>query len=161
MSIYDKKGVRLLFIMLSSLMLAVVMVACAKQEPTGEETADIPQEVQNAAENYLEAFKKGGAAESTKYAYYPTEELREQHAAQSGQTLENYIIEKIEKLTDTLYAVTWTAETNIYDSAQTIFGFVGNVDGKWLYIGNTDYVPQDMKEGLDLSHYEYTDPNIL
>lgn len=67
-----KKGVRLLFIMLSSLMLAVVMVACAKQEPTGEETADIPQEVQNAAENYLEAFKKGGAAESTKYAYYPT-----------------------------------------------------------------------------------------
>ena len=64
MSIYDKKGVRLLFIMLSSLMLAVVMVACAKQEPTGEETADIPQEVQNAAENYLEAFKKGGAAES-------------------------------------------------------------------------------------------------
>ena len=30
-----KKGVRLLFIMLSSLMLAVVMVACAKQEPTG------------------------------------------------------------------------------------------------------------------------------
>lgn len=161
MSIYDKKGVRLLFIMLSSLMLAVVMVACAKQEPTGEETADIPQEVQNAAENYLEAFKKGGAAESTKYAYYPTEELREQHAAQSGQTLENYKIEKIEKLTDTLYAVTWTAETNIYDSAQTIFGFVGNVDGKWLYIGNTDYVPQDMKEGLDLSHYEYTDPNIL
>lgn len=161
MSIYDKKGVRLLFIMLSSLMLAVVMVACAKQEPTGEETADIPQEVQNAAENYLEAFKKGGAAESTKYAYYPTEELREQHAAQSGQTLENYKIEKIEKLTDTLYAVTWTAETNIYDSAQTIFGFVGNVDGKWPYIGNTDYVPQDMKEGLDLSHYEYTDSNIL
>ena len=87
MSIYDKKGVRLLFIMLSSLMLAVVMVACAKQEPTGEETADIPQEVQNAAENYLEAFKKGGAAESTKYAYYPTEELREQHAAQSATRL--------------------------------------------------------------------------
>ena len=161
MSIYDKKGVRLLFIMLSSLMLAVVMVACAKQEPTGEETADIPQEVQNAAENYLEAFKEGGAAESTKYAYYPTEELRELHAAQSGQTLESYKIEQIEKLTDALYAVTWTAETNIYDSAQTIFGFVGNVDGKWFYIGNTDYVPQDMKEGLDLSHYEYTDPDIL
>ncbi len=156
-----KRGVRLLFIMLSSLMLAAVMVACAKQEPTGEETADIPQEVQNAAENYLEAFKEGGAAESTKYAYYPTEELRELHAAQSGQTLEDYKIEQIEKLTDALYAVTWTAETNIYDSAQTIFGFVGNVDGKWLYIGNTDYVPQDMKEGLDLSRYEYTDPDIL
>ncbi len=156
-----KKGVRLLFVVLSSLMLAVVMVACAKQEPTGEETADIPQEVQNAAENYLEAFKEGGAAESTKYAYYPTEELCELHAAQSGQTLESYKIEQIEKLTDALYAVTWTAETNIYDSAQTIFGFVGNVDGKWLYIGSTDYVPQDMKEGLDLSHYEYTDPDIL
>ena len=95
-----KKGIRLLFIMLSSLMLAVVMVACAKQGATGEETADIPQEVQNAAENYLEAFKEGGAAESTKYAYYPTEELRELHAAQSGQTLESYKIEQIEKLTD-------------------------------------------------------------
>lgn len=42
-----------------------------------------------------------------------------------------------------------------------MFGFVGNVDGKWLYIGNTDYVPQDIKEGLDLSRYEYTDPDIL
>ena len=47
-----KKGIRLLFIMLSSLMLAVVMVACAKQGATGEEPADIPQEVQTAAENY-------------------------------------------------------------------------------------------------------------
>lgn len=161
MDIYDKKGDQIAVYHAEFLMLAVVMVACAKQGATGEETADIPQEVQNAAENYLEAFKEGGAAESTKYAYYPTEELRELHAAQSGQTLESYKIEQIEKLTDALYAVTWTAETNIYDSAQTIFGFVGNVDGKWFYIGNTDYVPQDMKEGLDLSHYEYTDPDIL
>jgi len=157
--IYDKKGDQI------AVYHAEFSDACrcygGLREAGGEETADIPQEVQNAAENYLEAFKEGGAAESTKYAYYPTEELRELHAAQSGQTLESYKIEQIEKLTDALYAVTWTAETNIYDSAQTIFGFVGNVDGKWLYIGNTDYVPQDMKEGLDLSHYEYTDPDIL
>ena len=111
-----KKGVRLLFIMLSSLMLAVVMVACAKQEPTGEETADIPQEVQNAAENYLEAFKKGGAAESTKYAYYPNKTL-----GMNGSAL--YEVNTTAKMGTykATFTVTekqkWTPSVRLYDDA--------------------------------------------
>ena len=163
MSIYDKKGSQIAVYHAEFADARSCYGGLCEAGATGEETADIPQEVQNAAENYLEAFKKGGAAESTKYAYYPTEELREQHAAQSGQTLENYKIEKIEKLTEySLCGNIGRRKRNILRIRHRRFSACRKCGwGNGVYIGNTDYVPQDMKEGLDLSHYEYTDPNIL
>lgn len=141
------------------IVLAVVLPSCTK---SAEPQNDIPEVVRQTAENYFEAFKQG-TAEAEKYAYFPTESSRMLFLEQTDQKLESYKIEKIEKLTENLYGVTVNGRLNIYDSGETetVFGFVGKVDGSWLYIGTAGYIPDSLKEDVDLSAYQYSDPDIL
>ena len=138
------------------IVLAIVLPSCAK---SAESQDDIPEVVRQTAEDYFEAFKQG-TAEAEKYAYFPTESSRMLFLEQTDQKLESY---KIEKLTENLYGVTVNGRLNIYDSGETetVFGFVGKVDGSWLYIGTAGYIPDSLKEGVDLSAYQYSDPDIL
>lgn len=136
------------------LLLAVFLSGCTEN---GEH---IPNEVQDTVESYFEAFKQS-TAEAAKYAYFPTEDIREIYVEQTQQKLVSYKVKSIEKLNDELYAVTVVGRLNTYDSDEIAYGFVGNIDGTWLYIGTVDYIPETLSEGLDLSEYQYDDPNIV
>ena len=119
--------------LLCATLLIVLAVVLPSCTKSAEPQNDIPEVVRQTAENYFEAFKQG-TAEAEKYAY-----------------------------TDNLYGVTVNGRLNIYDSGETetVFGFVGKVDGSWLYIGTAGYIPDSLKEGVDLSAYQYSDPDIL
>mgnify|MGYP000044978378 FL=1 len=47
------------------------------------------------------------------------------------------------------------------DTWETVYNFLGLIDGKWYYIGNVRHIPEDLRSNLDPSKYQYDDPNVL
>lgn len=69
-----------------------------------------------------------------------------------------YEIESIDKVNDSLYAI--TALTRLKGDAPgafyRVYHFVLNVDGKFQYAGNKRDIPESLKENFNPEKYQYT-----
>lgn len=65
-----------------------------------------------------------------------------------------YEILKTDQLSENLWAITYNVSSEKAPDTRTISNFVGLIDGTYYVMANPRQVPQDLKEGIDLSPYE-------
>lgn len=82
-----------------------------------------------------------------------------------GAVLLDYRVLKVEEVNPCLYALKLqmsSSQTLLFgDTWETVYNFLGLIDGKWYYIGNVRHIPEDLRSNLDPSKYQYDDPNVL
>lgn len=119
------------------------------------------QRVEQCARQYLQAFQDGGMAEAVQYCHFEANEFyssddHRQLYIRSGCAIQDYRIQKIDKVNDRLYALTLTLQD---DSGlwKTVYHFVGYIDGAFHYINGIHHIPPALCTGLDREAYRTAD----
>ena len=117
--------------------------------------SDIPEDVQEFMNAYLEAFKEGTDV-SVKFVYFPEEYANFYDAHRnSGDKLLSYEIRDIRQVNDALYAFHMYYVTEAHsDEAYT---FVARIDDEYRIILNTTFLPEELKQGINESDF-YIEP---
>lgn len=130
----------------------MALVSCGTSEKndsadTSIDSEIIPDEVQAFMDAYLKACEEGPEA-SVNFVYYPEEyaDLYTYHR-NSGYKLLSYEIKDRQRINDSLYAFHMYYVTEWRGSEA--YTFVARIDNEYRIIGNTDYIPFDLKEGID------------
>ena len=109
--------------------------------------SDIPEDVQEFMNAYLESFQEGAEA-SVEFVYFP-EEYADFYQAHrdSGDKLLSYEIRDTRQINDDLYAfrIYYVAET--YSSEA--YTFVARIDDQYRIVVNTAYLPEELKQGIN------------
>ena len=145
----------------------VVVLVCVCFVLSGQESrwgADIPSDVPDLIEEYMDTYKRG-TEYSVEYMHFEDEFVRQAYI-DTGNNLLDYQVESIEKVNDNLYAVTVQVKTANHvlmfgDSYEQVYNFVVRIDGKWYYVNGVTNIPPDLQENLDPSKYSYNDDNIV
>lgn len=139
---------------------AVVFVAvCFLTSPAGSDDLP-PREVNNLLTTYLDAMKED-MEEAASYHYFSHPTIAWAYK-ESKDYLTDYEILSWEKIGHEI----WVAEVNIktlsHDDWKTYSQFIGKIDGQYrvAYYYDVDET-DDFSQGIDLSPYRSTDPNIL
>ena len=117
--------------------------------------------VERCAEQYLHTFRTEGIEKAVEYCHFEATELYspDDHRTlyvRSGCAIQDYRIQKIDKVNDRLYALTLTLQD---DSGlwKTVYHFVGYIDGAFHYINGIHHIPPALCTGLDREAYRTTD----
>ena len=145
-----------LFLCSCFLLCFMALVSCGAREKsnlpnTSVDSESIPDDVQAFMDAYLEACKDG-PEESVKYVYYPEEyaDLYAYHL-ESGSTLSSYEIKDRQRINDSLYSFHMHYVTNWGDSEG--YTFVALIDDEYRIILNTEYIPHDLRQGVNEEDY--------
>lgn len=145
-----------LFLCSCFLLCFMALVSCGAREKsnlpnTSVDSESIPDDVQSFMDAYLEACKDG-PEESVKYVYYPEEyaDLYAYHL-ESGSTLSSYEIKDRQRINDSLYSFHMHYVTNWGDSEG--YTFVALIDDEYRIILNTEYIPHDLRQGVNEEDY--------
>lgn len=110
--------------------------------------------------DYLEATKVSGEA-MLPYLHFEHEFLQG-YTAQvgEGQLTDTYRILEQKKINNDLYA--FTAEMTDNNGNEGVYHqFVGKIAGQFYVMVNTDEIPAELQEGLNVDDYTYYDENTL
>lgn len=121
--------------------------------------SDIPEDVQEFMNAYLEAFKEGTDV-SVKFVYFPEEyaDFYDAHR-NSGDKLLSYEIRDIWQVNDALYAFHMYYVTEGHsDEAYT---FVARIDDEYRIILNTTFLPEELKQGINESDFHIEPPPFV
>lgn len=113
--------------------------------------------------SYMEACKTEESADTIKYIHFEKDDNRQAYI-DSGEysMIDEYEIESIEQINDNLFAITFTASTQMQpDISRTYFNFVGNIDNQIYVMTGVNEIPESISENLDKSEFVYSDPDII
>lgn len=123
----------------------------------------LPTAAANVLEQYMDAYKIG-TPNAVKYMHFEND-IEVNTYRNSGAVLLDYHVIKVEEVNPCLYALKLqmrSTQTLLFgDTWETVYSFLGLIDGNWYYIGNERHIPEDLRANLDPSKYQYDDPNIL
>ncbi len=121
----------------------------------------LPQEVLDLYKEVAAAYARGRRA-AAPYLYFISEEHRDLEL-NSGADVPQYLqIEYGRWINPGLYAVV----VNVTDDggrsrSPHTYCFAALIDGRWQWVGDVDYVPAELRQGLDPARYDYADPAYL
>ena len=122
--------------------------------------SDVPEDVIKCLTDFLEALKVS-TEDSAQHAYFPNEDIELAHK-NSGITLISYSIKEARKISDNLYAFNLLQEDSFEPGeVYQIWKFVGKLNGAYTVIGNVNYIPEELREGLDIDEFTTEDDSTL
>ena len=141
---------------------AAIALILLRVRPASE--PDIPDEVAELVETYMDAYKKG-TEESAAYAHFESDFVRSAYI-ESGDRLIDYKLESTEKINDNLYSVTLLVKSEssvMYfgDEYQRVYNFTARIENEWYYINGVSDIPPALQENLDVNKYTYEGENIV
>lgn len=121
----------------------------------GPETGGAPQEVLDLVEAYW------NAAPLVERLHFESREVEAAWEVPTETT--DWLIRRVEAVNDRLWAVTLLHETpHTAGFYKEIYQFVGWIDGAWQLMINVEQVPDDLRDQLDVSRYDYHNvPGVL
>lgn len=121
--------------------------------------ADIPEDVQEFMNAYLEAFQEGAEA-SVEFVYFPEKyaDFYEAHR-NSGDKLLSYEIRDVRRINDELYAFRIYYASETYSSEA--YTFVAQIDNEYRIVVNTAYLPEELKQGVDENDFIIAPPPFV
>lgn len=123
----------------------------------------LPAAAADVLEQYMDAYKIG-TPDAVQYMHFENDTEVNAYI-NSGAVLLDYRVLKVEEVNPCLYALKLqmsSSQTLLFgDTWETVYSFLGLIDGKWYYIGNVGHIPEDLRSNLDPSKYQYDDPNVL
>jgi len=137
-------------------LLILALSACGQKNSAAFE--DIPEEITEIYETYMEALKTG-TKEAVQYMHFENDR-RIAYVDSTGK-LVDYKIENIEKINDNLYAFTVSVKTTIEKDYHTSYNFVGRIDGELYVMNGVRQIPESISDNLDPNKYTYDDENII
>ena len=157
----NKKAVMIIVTFIAAVIVCLLVIILIKGQHSH---ADVPDEINNLVEDYMTAYKEG-TEKAVELMHFNNKFKREAYIA-TGDRLLDYNIQGIEKINDSLYAVSAlvkTKQTILYngDDFELVYNFVAKIDGQWKYINGLSNVPEELRENLDPSKYTYQGENIL
>lgn len=122
--------------------------------------SDVPEDVIKCLTDFLEALKVS-TEDSAQYAYFPNADIELAHK-NSGITLISYSIEESRKISDNLYAFNLLQEDSFEPGEiYRMWKFVGKINGSYMVIGNANYIPEELREGLDVDDFTTENDSTL
>ena len=118
----------------------------------------VPPEVEHFYSNYMKTIKSDYAKAVNEYCYFEDPVIKEL-IAQSTDYVTEYRILKWNQLSDQLWVVKTFFKTVYMPEGDTMYNFVGNIDGIYYVILNSYLVPPQLQGNLDLSIY--LPPNVV
>lgn len=123
----------------------------------------LPAAAADVLEQYMDAYKIG-TPNSVKYMHFEND-IEVNAYVNSGAILLDYRVLKVKEVNPCLYALKLKMSSSqsvlFGDTWETVYNFLGLIDGKWYYIGNERHIPEDLRSNLDPSKYQSDNPNIL
>lgn len=123
----------------------------------------LPTAAADVLEQYMDAYKIG-TPNAVKYMHFEND-IEVNAYINSGAVLLDYRVLKVEEVNPRLYALKLQMSSSqsvlFGDTWETVYSFLGLIDGTWYYIGNERHIPEDLRSNLDPSKYQYDDPNVL
>lgn len=121
---------------------------------------ETPEEYSKCLIDYLEALKIS-PQDSAKYAYFPNETIKAAYE-NSGVVLLDYSVEEERVVNDSLYAFYLKMEDS-YEPGEPYYRwkFVGEINDEVMFIGNVNYIPEELQENLVVADYTVTDEDTL
>ena len=112
---------------------------------------ETPEEYSKCLIDYLEALKIS-PQDSAKQAAYEN----------SGVVLLDYSVEEERVVNDSLYAFYLKMEDS-YEPGEPYYRwkFVGEINDEVMFIGNVNYIPEELQENLVVADYTVTDEDTL
>lgn len=122
--------------------------------------AGIPNDVTAFYMTYMEAAKTG-PKKAVQYTHF--ESGNKTAYLESNDHLIDYKIVNIEKINDNLYAFTVSVVSTYAREGkpETVYNFVGKIDGQMYIMLSTAEIPADIRENFNPDIYKYTDPDVL
>lgn len=111
--------------------------------------------------DYLETAIVDRKASVENYLHFENPIAQELALLSVSQKLYSYEILDSKKLSDSLWVFKASMVSDPHRTSQIVHNFVGYIDGQMYVMLNVDEIPSHLKESLDLSTYELTDPNII
>ncbi|WP_295580981.1 M56 family metallopeptidase [uncultured Oscillibacter sp.] len=122
----------------------------------------LPQEVLGLYTEVAAAYAWGRRA-AAPYLYFISEEHRDLEL-NSGADVPQYLqLEYGRWINPGLYAVVvrvTDADGRLKRTPHN-YCFAALIDGRWQWVGNVDYLPAELRQGLDAARYDYFDPSFL
>ena len=113
------------------------------------------------SEDFATEAMKTGTSKAVDLATFPDEIIKQEYLL-SPQHIIDYEIESEDVVSDSLVAYTLLIKDNIKSDVYTrVYYFVGNLDGKYTVFINVDYVPENLRAGLNVAKYSYVDEDSL
>lgn len=113
---------------------------------------EVPKQAEQVYTSYLETDKTDSYLAVKDYCHYEMKN-REEMAAKSTDHIVDYRILEWCKLSDELWAVTAEISTTYQPQMRTVTNFVGIIDGEYRVMTGYRQIPQELKEGIDMSAY--------
>lgn len=121
--------------------------------------------VEQCAEQYLRTFKAEGIEKAVEYCHFEGSEFYspDDHRnifARSGCAIQDYHIQSIDKINDSLYAL----KLELQDAEghwKTVYNFVGYIDGAYRYINGVSHIPDALRTGFTPEAYRTTDISVI
>lgn len=137
------------FCAIAALLILIFISACSPS-PSAEE------EVRNFYMEYVEACIEDRIAATKKYVHYEDPAQLERETADTNCPLLKTDILSIEKLTDDLWALRIYYENLYIPDGETIYHFVGVIDGEYKVMRNIWNIPTTLSQDLNLDQYQPT-----
>jgi len=150
----DEMNRRIIILLIS---ICFLVTSCAESQHTPD--LDVPAEVLEVFENFMNAFKIG-TPEAINYVYIEDDFIREAFLI-SGNRILDYKIENVEMINDKLYAFGILLKLEWYVDFQSGYYFVGLINDNWYLMINVRDVPTELRENLDESRYIRTGEDIV
>lgn len=112
----------------------------------------VPDEVEQLYITYIETIKSDYVKAVNEYCYFEVPIIKEL-TEQSTEYITEYQILGWRQLSDQLWVVNTFFKTAFIPDGETMFNFVGIIDGQYYVMLNAYQVPSQLQENLDLSEY--------
>lgn len=118
----------------------------------------VPDEVKQLYIDYMETIKSDYEKAVNEYCYFEVP-IIEELTKQSTEYITEYEILSWQKLSDHLWVVNTFFKTEYIPNGETMFNFIGVIEGKYYVMLNAYQVPVQLRENIDLS--QYIPPNVI
>lgn len=147
-----KKELRIVFCFTGLLVILILSVV-------NMESRKIPPDAETVYLNYLETIKSDFSKAADEYCHFEIPTIKEL-VMQSNDYLKSYHILKWERLEKNLWAVNVSIEST-YTGMDTIYNFIGLIDGKWYVMLNPSQIPDTILKDVNIDSYLTTGDNIV
>lgn len=136
-----------------------VLCFCSSCSPSFK---NIPDDVLKLANTYLDDLKNSEDKPIDLVYFKEEHDMERNDYINQVDPLLSYKIDAFEKVNDSLYSL-----IILYELESTkgnyikAFNFIGNIDGKYLFIVNQKDIPDDIKDNFDPSLYIYSNEELL
>lgn len=147
------------YIGLLCIVMVFILTSCAQDKMQVGTQEEIPKAVQDFYIEYMDMSTKDPFTATHEYCHFESTEMLELSA--SCPPLVSYEIISWEKLSDELWAVKICAVEEHIPNGIYCVNYVGIIDDRYYVMGNEDEIPSALKEGINITPYEPSGPDII